>query len=188
MLQNQFLAIETFQSKWLMAGQEAHAFIARTRVQSEDFVLAKLTSVQRFEESLQRQYDGQPRSHVQVTRRMSRPCWPEAGKMRKEVQDALTQESSVCQDQLQQTLRQQLRQEELADADSTREMNQLRQLIADQVEAMKRFESHSQQFVSQQNEVCAQKQHAQFQKFDGVIRDKDEVIQSLRQELANNKE
>ena len=37
MLQNQALAIETFQSKWQMAGQEARAFIARTRAQSEDF-------------------------------------------------------------------------------------------------------------------------------------------------------
>ena len=37
MLRNQALAIETFQSKWQMAGQEAHAFIARTRAQSEDF-------------------------------------------------------------------------------------------------------------------------------------------------------
>ena len=51
MLQNQALAI---QSKWQMAGQEAHAFITRTRVQSEDFVRAELTAVQRFEVSLQR--------------------------------------------------------------------------------------------------------------------------------------
>ena len=64
MLPNQVLAIETFQSKWQMAGQEAHAFIARTRAQSEDFVCAEFTSVQRFENSLQRQYDGQLRSHV----------------------------------------------------------------------------------------------------------------------------
>ena len=53
MLKNQALAIETFQSKWQMAGQEARAFIARTRAQSEDFVRAELISVQRFEESLQ---------------------------------------------------------------------------------------------------------------------------------------
>ena len=49
MLRNQALAIETFQSKWQMAGQEAHAFIARTRAQSEDFVRAELTAAQRFE-------------------------------------------------------------------------------------------------------------------------------------------
>ena len=41
MLRNQALATETFQSKWQMAGQEAHAFIARTRSQSEDFVRAE---------------------------------------------------------------------------------------------------------------------------------------------------
>ena len=56
MLQNQALAKETFQSKWQMAGQEAHAFVARTRAQSEDFVRAELNAVQRFEDSLQRQY------------------------------------------------------------------------------------------------------------------------------------
>ena len=65
-LRNQALAIETLQSKWQMAGQEAHAFIARTRAQSEDLVRAELTAVQRFEDSLQRQYDGQLRSHVKA--------------------------------------------------------------------------------------------------------------------------
>ena len=45
-LKNQALAIKIFQSKWQMAGQEAHALIARTRAQSEDFVRAELTSVQ----------------------------------------------------------------------------------------------------------------------------------------------
>ena len=64
MLQNQALEIETFQSKWQMAGQEEHAFAARTRAQSEDFVRAELTAVQRFEDSLEHQYDGQLRSHV----------------------------------------------------------------------------------------------------------------------------
>ena len=44
-----------------MAGQKAHDFITRTRAQSEDFVRAELTAVQRFENSLQRQYDGQLR-------------------------------------------------------------------------------------------------------------------------------
>ena len=64
MLRNQALAIETFQSEWRMAGQEAHAFIARTLALSEDFVRAELTAAQRFEDSLQRQYDGQLKSHV----------------------------------------------------------------------------------------------------------------------------
>ena len=87
-----------------------------------------------------------------------------------------SQKSSMCQDQLQLALRRHdVCQEEYADAESHQEMDQLRQLIAQQAEAMKRFESHSQQFT-------------QFQPFDGVIRDKDEVIQSLKQELANNRE
>ena len=63
-------------------------------------------------------------------------------------------------------------------------MEQLRQLIAQQVEAMKRFESQSQQYVTQQHEEWTHKQCAQFQQFGGVIRDKDEVIQYLKQELA----
>ena len=42
--------------------------------------------------------------------------------MRKELQHDLTQESSTCHDQLQQTLRQQVRQEEHADAESSRKV------------------------------------------------------------------
>ena len=108
--------------------------------------------------------------------------------MRKELQHALTQEYSMCQDQLQQALRQQICQEECADAESNREMNQLRHLIAEQTEAVKQPKSHSQQFVSHEQEECAHKQHAQFQKFDTALKDKDAVLQSLKQELANNKE
>ena len=189
MRRNQALAIETFQSKWQMAGQEAHAFVARAHSESEDFVRAELTAVQRFENSLQRKYDGQLRSHVNALQDECREhVGKEEDKMRKELQHALTQESSICHDQRQQTLRQQVRQEEYADAESSSETNQLKQLIAQQAEAKQRFESHSQQFVSQQQEEYAHKQHAPFQQFDGVLRDKDDVIQSLRQELANSRE
>ena len=146
---------------------------------------AELTAVQRFEDSLQRQYDGQLQSHVHALQDECRDhVGQEEDEMRKGLQHALTRESSICHDQLQQALRQQACQEEYADAESTREMNQLKQLVAEQAEAMKRFEFHSQQFVSQQQEECAHKQHTQFQQFDGVLRNKDEVIQSLRQELA----
>ena len=51
MLKKQALAIKTFQNQWQMAGQEARAFVPKTRVQSEDFVRAELVAVQRFEES-----------------------------------------------------------------------------------------------------------------------------------------
>ena len=106
MLRNQALAIETFLSKWQMAGQEAHAFIARTRTQSGDFVRAELTAVQRFEDNLQRQYEGQSRSHVNALKDECREhVGQEEDKMRKELQHALIQESSVrvCHDHLQQT-------------------------------------------------------------------------------------
>ena len=83
--------------------------------------------------------------------------------MRKELQHGLTQESSMCQDQLQQALRQQICQEEYAEVESTREMNQLRHLIAEQAEATQLFESHSQQLNSQQQEEYVHKQYAQFQ-------------------------
>ena len=59
--------------------------------------------------------------------------------MRKELQHALTQESSICHDQLQQALRQQVCQEKYADAESTRETNQPRHLIAEQAEATQRM-------------------------------------------------
>ena len=136
MLQNHALAIETFQSKWQKAGQEAHAFIARTRAQSEDFVRAELTAVQRFEDSLQHQYDGQLRSHVNALQDECREhVGQEEDKMRKELQHAFTQKSSIRHDQQQQTLRQQACQEEYADAESTKEMNQLRCLIAEQADS-----------------------------------------------------
>ena len=165
------LAIETFQNKWQMEGQDAHAFIARIRAQSEDFARAKFTAVQRFEDSLQRRCDGQLRSHANALQDECREhVGQEEDKMLKEIQNALTQESSVCQDQLQQTLRQHVCHQECADAESHQEMDQPRQLFAQQAEAMKRFESHCQQLVSQQQEEYAHKQHTQFQQFDGVPR------------------
>ena len=108
--------------------------------------------------------------------------------MHKELQHALTQESSVCQDHLQQVLRHHACQEEYADAAGHQEMEHLKELISQQAEAMKRFESRSQQYVTQQHEELTRKNHTQFQQFDSVIKDKDEVIQSLEQELANNQE
>ena len=56
--------------------------------------------------------------------------------MRKGFQHTLTHESSMYRDQLQQTLRRQVCQEEHADAESTREMNQLHHLTSEQSEAM----------------------------------------------------
>ena len=71
-----------------------------TRSQSEVFARAELTAVQLFEDSLQRQYDGQFRSHVHV---LQDECQDHVGqeedKLREELQQALTQESSMRRDQ-----------------------------------------------------------------------------------------
>ena len=64
MLKNQALAIETFQRKWQMAGQEARAFVAKTRSQSEDIAWAELMAVQRFE--IVFSLNGQLRSHFRA--------------------------------------------------------------------------------------------------------------------------
>ena len=81
----------------------------------------------------------------------------------------------MYQDQLQQALRHQVCQEEHADAESTREMDQLRRLISEQSEAM-------------QQEEYAHKQQTQFQQFDSTLKDKDLMVQRLMRELANQKE
>ena len=113
--------------------------------------------MQRFEDSLQPQYDGQLRSHVHALQDECREhVGQEEEKMRKELQHALTQESSVRHDQLQQALKHQLCQEEYADAATHQEMEQLKQLVSQQAEAMKRCESQSQQYVTQQHDEWTQ--------------------------------
>ena len=64
-------------------------------------------------------------------------------------------------------------------------MNQLRRLVAEQAEATQRFESHSQQFVSRQQEEYAYKQHSQFQQFDGALAELRNPAQSLQQRLPS---
>ena len=72
-----------------MAGQEAHALIARTPLQS-DFARAEMVAVQRFEDSLQRQYDGQLRSHVHALKDECRDhIGQKEDKLRKKLQQAL---------------------------------------------------------------------------------------------------
>ena len=117
MFKNQTLAIDTFQRKWQMACQEAHAFITKTCPLSKDFARAELTAVQRLEDSFQRQYDDQLQSHVHALQNECRDhVGQEEDKLHNELQQTLTQKSSMCRDQLQQTLRHQVCQEEHADA------------------------------------------------------------------------
>ena len=128
--------------------------------------------------SLQHQYDGQFRSHVHALQDECRDhVRQEEDKLRKELQQALTQESSMCRDQLHQTLRQQIYQEEYADEITTREIDQLRLKVTEQEHA----------FPHQQEEY-AHKQHTLFHEFDGALKDRDFAVQTLKQKLANHKE
>ena len=183
MLRNQALAIEAFQSKWQMAGQEAHAFIAKIRSQSEDFARAELIAVQRFEDSLQRHYDGQFRWHVHA---LQDECRDQEDKLHKELQQALAQESKVCRDQLRQTLRHQACQEEYADEVSRRD--QLRHMVAEQEDAVVRLEATSKHAFSHQYEEHAHNHQTLFQEFNGALKDEDNTVHALKQELANHKE
>ena len=101
MLKNQTLTIKMFQSKWQMAGQKAHVFVTRTRSETENFVREEMVTVQSFEDSFQRQYDGKLRSHVHA---IQDECQDRVGqeedKLRKGLQKALTQKSSMYRDQL----------------------------------------------------------------------------------------
>ena len=141
-------------------------------------------AVQRFEDSLQCQYDGHFQSYVHALQNKCRDhVGQEEDKLRKELQLALTQESSVCRDQLQQTC-----QEEYADQVSTQERTQLLLVVAEQEDAMMRLQADSQHALSRQHEEHAQKQHALFHEFDSAIRDKGQTVHALQRELVNHKE
>ena len=183
----QILAIKMFQSKWQMVCQKVHAFITKTCSQSEDFVRAELMAVQRLAESLQRQYVGHLRSHVHALQDECRDhVGQEEDKLRKELQKALTQKSNMCRDQLHQTLRHQTWQEDYADEVSHREIAQLCHLVIEQEDAMVRLEATSKRAFSHQYEEYAQKRQALLQEFDGAIKDKDDTVHALKQELANS--
>ena len=80
-----------------MAGQEAHAFVVRTRSESEDFVRAELGAIERFEDRMQRQYSGELQKHVHVLQDECREhVGQEESKLRNELTHALTHESQVC--------------------------------------------------------------------------------------------
>ena len=123
LLQNQALAIEQFQNRWQMAGQEAHAFVVRTQAESEDFVRAELGAIERFEDRMQRQYSGELQKHVHVLQDECREhVGQEESKLRNELTHALTHESQVCKDH---------------EALSHHEVAQLRGLVAAQQEELR---------------------------------------------------
>ena len=113
-----------------------------------NFARAEVSAVQRREDSLQPQYDGQLRSHVHALQDECRyHVRQEEDKLRKQVQQALGQESSACRDQLQQALRHHACQEECADQVSTQEMTQLRLVVAGQEDAMMRLKILSMSYL-----------------------------------------
>ena len=97
--------------------------------------------------------------------------------MRKELQQALPQESRDKRDQ---TLRHQACQTEYADEVSTREISQVRHMVTEREDAMVRLEAHFEEY--------AHRQQTLFLEFDSAIKEKDVTLHALQHELANQKE
>ena len=96
-LQNQTLAIETFQHKGGLAGQEPQSFAQCTRNNSEDFVRCKLAAVQHFESSLQKEHDTQIHARMHALQDECRDhVAGEELKTRAELQHAPEHESALC--------------------------------------------------------------------------------------------
>ena len=161
LLQNQALTIEQFQNRWQMAGQEAHAFVVRTRSESEDFVRAELGAIERFEDRMQRQYSGELQKHVHV---LQDEC------------HALTHESQVCKDH---------------EVLSHQEVAQLRGLVAAQQEELRSIHQDcadlQRKNVTTEAELQrknAHEEHALYQHFDNTIKEKDAQVHALQHELS----
>ena len=139
--------------------QVAHGWPRRACIRCQDSLTVRGLRVGRtpcaafWIDSLQRQCDGQLRSHVHALQDECRDhVGQEEEKLRKELQQALSQESNMCRDQLHQALRHQACQEGYADAMSTREMDQLRRMVTEQEDAMLRLETTSKHNFSRQYE------------------------------------
>ena len=181
LLQNQALAIDQFQNRWQMAGQEAHAFVARTRSESEDFVRAELGAIERFEDRVQRQYSGELQQHVHALQDQCREhVGHEESKLRKELTNALTHESQVCRD---------------SEVLSHEEVAQLRGLVAAQQEELRSIHGDCAELqrrsVSTEAELhrrSTHEEHALYQRFDDAIKEKDAQVHALQHELSRMQE
>ena len=181
LLQNQALAIEQFQNRWQMAGQEAHAFVVRTRSESEDFVRAELGAIERFEDRMQRQYSGELQKHVHVLQDECREhVGQEESKLRNELTNALTHESQVCRDH---------------EVLSHHEVAQLRGLVAAQQEELRSIhqdcadlQRKSATTEAELQRKSAHEEHALYQHFDNAIKEKDAQVHALQHELSRLQE
>ena len=84
----------------------------------------------------------------------------------------------MCRDQLHQTLQRHVFQEEYADQLFTKELTQLRMVVAEQEDAMARLETDSTNALPCQHEEHAHKQ--QFHEFNSAIKHKDEAVHALQ--------
>ena len=174
LLQNQALAIEQFQSRWQMAGQEAHAFVVRTRSESEDFVRAELGAIERFEDRVQRQYSGELQQHVHALQDECRAHGgQEESKLRKELTSALTHESQVCKD---------------SEVLSHQKVAQLRGLVAAQQEELRSIHSdcadlqrRSAATEAELQRKSTHEEHALYQHFDDAIKERDAQVSRLQE-------
>ena len=181
LLQNQALAIEQFQNRWQMAGQEAHAFVVRTRSESEDFVRAELGAIEQFEDRVQRQYSGELQQHVHALQDECRAhVGQEESKLRKELTSALTHESQVCKD---------------SEVLSHQEVAQLRGLVAAQQEELRSIHSDCAELQRRSAATEAELQrkstheeHALHQHFDDAIKERDAQVHALQHELSRLQE
>ena len=181
LLQNQALAIEQFQNRWQMAGQEAHAFVARTRSEPEDFVRAELGAIERFEDRVQRQYSGELQRHVHALQDQCREhVGHEESKLRKELTNALTHESQLCRN---------------SEVLSHEEVAQLRGLVAAQQEELRSIHGDCAELqrrsVSTEAELhrrSTHEEHALYQRFDDAIKEKDAQVHALQHELSRLQE
>ena len=181
LLQNQALSIEQLQSRWQMAGQEAHAFVAQTRSESEDFVRTELGAIERFEDRMQRQYDGELQKHVHALQDECREhVGQEESKLRSELTHALTHESQVCKDQ---------------EVLSHQEVPQLRSLVAAQQEELRsihhdcaELQRKSATTEAELQRKSAHEEHALYQHFDNAIKEKDAQVHALQHEISRTQE
>ena len=164
-----------------MAGQEAHAFVARTRSESEDFVRAELAAIERFEDRVQRQYSGELQQHVHALQDQCREhVGHEESKLRKELTNALTHESQVCRDY---------------EVVSHEEVKQLRGLVAAQQDELRsvhcdcaELQRKSASTEAELHRRSTHEEHALYQRFDDAIKEKDAQVHALQHELSRLQE
>ena len=164
-----------------MAGQEAHAFVARTRSESQDFVRTELGAIERFEDRMQRQYDGELQKHVHALQDECREhVGQEESKLRNELTNALTHESQVCKDH---------------DVLSHQEVAQLRGLVAAQQEELRsihhdcaELQRKSATTEAELQRRSAHEEHALYQHFDNAIKEKDAQVHALQHEISRMQE